>query len=84
MLNLFVAFLSLIPFRSPAETLAYIDPSTGGMLFQILAVIFATFSGVVFFFSRQIKAGFARLRRKLRGEKEPMESQTDSTDQPQE
>jgi hypothetical protein len=49
---------------------AYIDPSTGGMLFQILAVIFAAFSGILFFFSRQIRAFFARVRRLIRGEKE--------------
>ncbi len=49
---------------------AYIDPSTGGMLFQILAVALAAFSGILFFFSRQIKASFARLRRKMRGEAE--------------
>jgi hypothetical protein len=50
-----------------AENPAYIDPSTGGMLFQILAVAFALFSGFIFFFSRQIKTFFARLRRKIRG-----------------
>lgn len=48
---------------------AYIDPSTGGMLFQILAVAFAAFSGFLLFFSRQIKMGIARLRRAMRGEK---------------
>jgi hypothetical protein len=45
--------------------LAYIDPSTGGMLFQILAMAFAVFSGLVFFFFRQIKSAFARFRRFL-------------------
>jgi len=49
---------------------AYIDPSTGGMLFQMLAVIFALFSGILFFFSRQIKTYFARIRRMIRGESE--------------
>ena len=43
--------------------LAYIDPSTGGMLFQILAMVFAVFSGLVFFFFRQIKSAFARFKR---------------------
>ena len=28
---------------------AYIDPNTGGMLFQLLAVFFALFSGILFF-----------------------------------
>ncbi len=53
---------------------AYIDPSTGGMLFQILAVLLAAFSGILFFFSRQIKASLARLRRKMRGEAESADS----------
>jgi len=45
--------------------LAYVDPSTGGLLFQVLTVIFATFSGALFFFSRQMKSAYARLRRFL-------------------
>ncbi len=44
---------------------AYIDPNTGGMLFQMLAVILAIFSGIVFFFSRQLKIIFAKFRRKI-------------------
>ncbi len=45
---------------------AYIDPNTGGMLFQLLAVLFAAFSGILLFFSRQIKTGIARLIRFFR------------------
>ncbi len=41
----------------------YIDPNTGGMLFQALAGLVAVVSGVLFFFSRQIRSGIARLRR---------------------
>jgi hypothetical protein len=59
----------------PAAPTAYIDPSTGGMLFQLLAVLLAAFSGVLFFFSRQIKTGIARLRRL--GRKEPVETPRD-------
>lgn len=55
---------------------AYIDPNTGGMLFQILAVMLAAFSGILFFFSRQIKSGVARLRRGFRTE-EPPEDKTE-------
>lgn len=44
----------------------YIDPNTGGMLFQALAAGFALFSGIALVFSRQIRAAFARLRRSLR------------------
>jgi hypothetical protein len=45
----------------------YIDPNTGGMLFQVLAVVFAAFSGMVLIFSRQIRTSLGRLRRMLRG-----------------
>jgi hypothetical protein len=41
----------------------YIDPNTGGILFQALAGILAVVTGVLFFFSRQIRSGIARLRR---------------------
>ena len=72
--------------NDPAAPLAYIDPGTGGMLFQVLAVMFAAFSGIIFFFSRQIKTGFARMRRKLRGEPEPepetTEPEADQDDTP--
>jgi LPXTG-motif cell wall-anchored protein len=44
----------------------YIDPNTGGMLFQALAGLFAVISGGLFFFSRQIRTGIARLRRRFR------------------
>jgi hypothetical protein len=60
----FTAFLT----GGPAAPRFYIDPNTGGMLFQMLAVILALFSGILFFFSRKIKELFARLRRKLRKE----------------
>jgi hypothetical protein len=45
----------------------YIDPNTGGMLFQVLAVVFAAFSGMVLIFSRQIRTALGRFRRMLRG-----------------
>jgi hypothetical protein len=38
----------------------YIDPSTGGMLFQFLAVIVTMASGLVFLFSNKIKMLFGR------------------------
>jgi len=44
----------------------YIDPSTGGMLFQVLAVIFAALSGVILFFSGRIKMAYRRMLRRLR------------------
>jgi hypothetical protein len=48
----------------------YIDPNTDGMLFQILAGLFAVISGVLFVFSRQIRQGIARLRRRQRKDEE--------------
>jgi hypothetical protein len=44
----------------------YIDPNTGGMLFQALAAGFALLSGIALVFSRQIRAAFARFRRLVR------------------
>ena len=49
----------------------YIDPSTGGMLFQVLAVIFAALSGVILFFSGKIKMAYRRMLRRMRGGEEP-------------
>lgn len=46
-----------------ALVLAYIDPNSGGLLFQLLAAAFVLLSGMFFFFSSQIKMAFARLRR---------------------
>lgn len=56
----------LISFAAAQPALAYIDPNTGGILFQALAATFAVFSGVILIFSRQIRSGFARARRRLR------------------
>ena len=68
---------------APQAPTAYIDPNTGGMLFQLLAVMFALFSGILFFFSRQIKTAFARMRRSLRKSDEPAKEESIS-DQPEE
>jgi hypothetical protein len=54
--------ISLVAVR-PA--LAYIDPNTGGLLFQVLATALALFSGVALIFSRQIRMAFARVGRFL-------------------
>jgi hypothetical protein len=44
----------------------YIDPNTGGMLFQVLAILLAFFSGLVLLLSSRIRTLFARTRRFLR------------------
>jgi len=54
----------------------YIDPNTGGMLFQILAVAFAALSGLVLFFSGKIRMFFAKLRRRAREAGNDQEGQT--------
>jgi hypothetical protein len=67
--------LNLVTASSLAAPRAYIDPNTGGMLFQILAVLLASVSAILFFFSRQIKAAWARFRRGVRKEEPPQEPQ---------
>lgn len=61
----FLGILSLVHSDLLMIPTAYIDPGTGGMLFQLLAVLFAVFSGLILFFSRQIKTAFARFKRFL-------------------
>jgi len=51
----------------------YIDPNTGGVLFQALAATFAVLSGVLLVFSSKIRAGIAKLRRKNKDEDETQE-----------
>lgn len=46
----------------------YIDPNTGGMLFQALAAGFLAITGFFLVFSGRIRAGIARLRRAGRKE----------------
>jgi hypothetical protein len=48
----------------------YIDPNTGGILFQALAAILAVASGVLLIFSGRIRKMIARLRRRLRKDKD--------------
>ena len=51
----------------------YIDPNTGGLLFQALAALFVAGSGVLLFFSRNIREGIAKLRRRFRKEDDEQE-----------
>jgi hypothetical protein len=61
---LLLALIFMAADARPAQ--AYINPNTGGMLFQVLAVAFASLSAIVLFFSRQIRTAFARVMRTLR------------------
>jgi hypothetical protein len=51
----------------------YIDPNTGGILFQALAGLLAVLSGVLLVFSRNIRQFFSRLRRNTRRDEDDSE-----------
>jgi uncharacterized iron-regulated membrane protein len=51
----------------------YIDPNTGGVLFQALAGVLAVFSGVLLVFSRNIRQWIAGMRRRTRKNEEDRE-----------
>lgn len=44
----------------------YIDPNSGGMLFQVLAGAFAAVTGLFLLFSGRIRVALGKLRRKAR------------------
>jgi hypothetical protein len=52
------------------EVVMYIDPNTGGMLFQVLAAAFVAVSGVVLVFGSKIRQSIASLRRRMRKDKD--------------
>jgi len=56
---------------------AYIDPNTGGMLFQILAVLFGVISGALLLFSGKIKGYYYRLRRRIQDSDAEVADETD-------
>ena len=47
----------------------YIDPNTGGILFQALAAALIAVSGVMLVFSGKIRGYVSQLRRKMRKDK---------------
>ena len=73
--NVSQALVTMLLHASSGRLLAagYIDPNTGGMLFQILAIVFAFLSGSLLFFSSKIRMFFARIFRRFRemGETKP-------------
>jgi hypothetical protein len=56
----------------------YIDPNTGGMLFQVLAVLFGVVSGTILLFSSKIKMASSRIVRALRNRQGEKPAQDDS------
>ena len=63
-----VALLVLL--LQPSSAWAYIDPNAGGLLFQILAPVFAGIVGAWLFLRQWIAALARRLWRKLTGRSE--------------
>ena len=55
---------------------AYIDPNTGGMLFQLLAVLFGVISGALLLFSGKIKGFYYNIRRRIRGSEEEVPAES--------
>jgi hypothetical protein len=51
----------------------YIDPNTGGVLFQALAGLLAVISTVLLVFSKNIRQFFSRMRRSARRDEEENE-----------
>jgi hypothetical protein len=62
---LLLAVLALaLGILSPRPVFAsYVDPNTGGMLFQLLGFAFAFLSGLMLFFAAQIRRALGRVRR---------------------
>ena len=58
----------------------YIDPNTGGILFQALAGFFVVISGVILVFSSKIKMGIAKLRRSFRKDSDETETTESKTE----
>ena len=56
---------------SPLPALAYIDPNTGGMIFQVLAPILAMITSAWLFLRDRIKAVFYRIRRMIFPQRAP-------------
>jgi hypothetical protein len=74
-----VFILSLAVYGSARA--AYIDPNTGGILFQLLAVMIGVISGFLLLFSSQVKKVFYKIKRSLRGDKDEQSDDNGSKDQ---
>jgi hypothetical protein len=60
----------LVSPRKKERQIMYIDPNTGGMLFQVLAAAFVAVSGTLLIFGSKIRQGIASLRRRIRRDKD--------------
>jgi hypothetical protein len=59
----------------------YIDPNSGGMLFQILLVLFGVFSALILLFSGKIRMILARIKRQIRERTKPETRKKSSDDE---
>lgn len=57
----------------------YIDPNSGGLIFQILAVMFGVISGAVLIFSSRIKMGISKIQRAIREKMEKSDNSDTET-----
>lgn len=62
-----VLYACLIVILQPASAFAYIDPSSGGLLFQILAPLFAAIVGGWVFLRRAIARVLQAIKQRLTG-----------------
>ena len=60
-------------YKTRKEFSMYIDPNTGGILFQALAGLLAVISGVLLVFSRNIRQWIAGIRRRARKDDKDVE-----------
>ena len=65
------ALLFIFTLLLPVSAFAYIDPNAGGLLFQLLAPLFAAVVGGWFFLRRWIATHARRLWRRITGRPEP-------------
>lgn len=63
--GILIGLLALAVLTPYAEA-GYVDPNTGGLLFQLLAASFALISGFILIFARRIRMALARAARILR------------------
>ncbi len=61
-----LACLAVTLLMVPMSASAYVDPNSGGLLFQLLAPLFAAIAGCWMFLRRWFAALFSKLKHKLR------------------
>jgi hypothetical protein len=79
LLHSLLVILGCLVFVGPASA-AYIDPNTGGLLFQVLAVLFGVLSGIVLIFSSRIKMLVFRIMRIINGSKDQPSTKEDDSE----